>query len=51
MTSLEKVLDSYQNAQGDPLKSVLKGDVYQKMYESASESAKGDLEIEKDSNE
>lgn len=51
MTSLEKVLDSYQNAQGDPLKSVLKGDVYQKMYESASESAKGDLETEKDSNE
>lgn len=51
MTSLEKVLDSYQNAQGDPLKSVLKGDVYQKMYESASESAKGDLETKKDSNE
>lgn len=30
-TSLEKVLETYQTATGDPLKSVLKGDVYQKM--------------------
>ncbi len=37
MTSLEKVLDAYQNAQGDPLKAVLKSDVYQKMYDSATE--------------
>lgn len=31
MTSLEKVLEAYQNAIGDPLKEVLKSDVYQKM--------------------
>lgn len=31
MTSLEKVLESYQDALGDPLKAVLKNDVYQKM--------------------
>ena len=30
-TSLEKILDAYQNATEDALKSVLKGDVYQKM--------------------
>lgn len=30
-TSLEKVLEAYQTTLGDPLKSVLKGDVYQKM--------------------
>ena len=36
MTSLEKVLEAYQNAQGDPLKAVLKGDVYQKMHDTAS---------------
>ena len=31
MTSLEKVLESYQDALGDPLRAVLKNDVYQKM--------------------
>ena len=31
MTSLEKVLEAYQTALGDPLKAVLKSDVYQKM--------------------
>lgn len=31
MTSLEKVIEAYQTALGDPLKEVLKGDVYQKM--------------------
>jgi hypothetical protein len=34
MTSLEKMLESYQNASGDPLKAVLKSDVYQKMYDN-----------------
>lgn len=46
MTSLEKVLDAYQNAQGDPLKTVLKGDVYQKMYDSTN--ANSDKETEDD---
>ena len=31
MTSLEKVLEAYQTALGDPLKEVLRSDVYQKM--------------------
>lgn len=31
MTSLEKVLEAYQTSSGDPLKAVLKSDVYQKM--------------------
>ena len=30
-TSLEEIIEIYQNVTGDPLKSVLKGDVYQKM--------------------
>jgi GTPase subunit of restriction endonuclease len=34
MTSLEKVLEAYQNSPGDPLKAVLKSDIYQKMYEN-----------------
>ena len=50
MTSLEKVLDTYQNAQGDPLKTVLKSDVYQKMCDSGSESVRDDI-ITEENNE
>ena len=50
MTSLEKVLDTYQNAEGDPLKAVLKGDVYQKMHSSALESQKVNVEKNEDTN-
>lgn len=40
-TSLEKVLETYQTALGDPLKSVLKGDVYQKMVDGMRNSGIG----------
>lgn len=48
MTSLEKVLDAYQNAQDDPLKAVLKVDVYQKMCDSSSESERDNDSREED---
>ena len=45
MTSLEKVLETYQNAEGDPLKEVLKSDVYQKMTNVTSvDNSKNDSE-------
>ena len=51
MTSLDKVLDAYQNAQGDPLKAVLKGDVYQKMNDQANGFKSSDMVSEGDVNE
>ena len=51
MTSLDKVLDAYQNAQGDPLKAVLKGDVYQKMNDQANGFESSDMVSEGDVNE
>lgn len=41
MTSLEKVLEVYQTASGDPLKEVLKNDVYQKMADDMAKLSAG----------
>ena len=49
MTSLEKVLDAYAAALGDPLKDVLKGDVYQKMHDTMGKQ--GESAAENDGSE
>lgn len=46
MTSLDKVLETYQTAAGDPLKSVLKSDVYQKMYDKMKNTRNGSDETD-----
>ena len=44
MTSLEKVLDAYAEALGDPLRAVLKSDVYQKMHDLMAGHIGGETE-------
>lgn len=51
LTSLEKVLEAYQTAMGDPLKAVLKGDVYQKMIDSMKKKTDSEKEENTDSEE
>lgn len=43
-SSLEKVIETYQTVEGDPLKSVLKNDVYQKMADGMKKVGTDEVE-------